>query len=127
MPTPDQMRHAFVAYCERLTAGDADGVAALFAADAVLEDPLGVRRYEGRDNILAFYRGAIDRASPEVRLTGPVRTTYVNEAAAPMQSRSNYGGTPKEIDIIDVFTFDDAGLITSMRAYWGEDNMRDRQ
>jgi steroid delta-isomerase len=126
MPTPDQMRNAFVAYCERLTGGDADGVAALFAADAVLEDPLGVRRYEGRENIRSFYRGAIERASPEVRLTGPVRTTYINEAAAPMQSRSNYGGSPKEIDIIDVFTFDDEGLIVSMRAYWGEDNMRDR-
>ncbi|MEO8697665.1 MAG: nuclear transport factor 2 family protein [Acidimicrobiales bacterium] len=120
------MEAAFVAYCDRLTAGDADAVAALFAADATVEDPLGVRRYSGRDEIKAFYKGAIERASPEVRLIGPVRTSYVNEAAAPLQSRSNYGGTPKEIDIIDVFTFDDDGLIVSMKAYWGDANIRDR-
>ena len=47
MTTPEQMEAAFVAYCDRLTAGDADGVAALFAADAAIEDPLGVRRYAG--------------------------------------------------------------------------------
>jgi steroid delta-isomerase len=126
MATPEQMEAAFVAYCDRLTAGDADGVAALFAADATVEDPLGVRTYTGNDEIHAFYKGAIERASPEVRLVGPVRTTYVNEAAAPMQSRSNYGGTPREIDIIDVFAFDDAGLIVSMKAYWGDANMRAR-
>ena len=126
MPTPQQMEAAFVAYCDRLTAGDADGVAALFADDATIEDPLGVRRYSGRAEIQAFYKGAIERASPQVRLIGPVRTSYVNEAAAPMQSRSNFGGTPKEIDIIDVFAFDDAGLIISMKAYWGDANMRDR-
>ena len=126
MTRPEQMEAAFVAYCDRLTAGDADGVAALFAPDATVEDPLGVRRYAGREEIHAFYKGAIERASPEVRLIGPVRTSYVNEAAAPMQSRSNYGGTPKEIDIIDVFAFDDAGLIISMKAYWGDANMRDR-
>jgi steroid Delta-isomerase len=85
-----------------------------------------VRTYTGQDEIHAFYKGAIERASPEVRLVGPVRTTYVNEAAAPMQSRSNYGGTPREIDIIDVFAFDDAGLIVSMKAYWGDANMRAR-
>jgi len=44
-----------------------------------------------------------------------------------MQSHSNFGGSPKELDIIDVFTFDDDGLIKTMRAYWGEGNLRDRQ
>jgi hypothetical protein len=42
-----------------------------------------------------------------------------------MRSRSNYGGSPREIDIIDVFTFDEDGRIKTMRAYWGSDNMRE--
>jgi steroid delta-isomerase len=121
------MRAAFEQYTSRLSAGDADGVAGLFADDAWIEDPLGAPRHVGRDAILAFYRGAIERARPEVRLTGPVRVSAVNEAAAPMQSHSNYGGSPKEIDIIDVFAFDDDGRITSMRAFWGEGNLRERQ
>jgi steroid delta-isomerase len=125
--TPEQMRTAFEQYTARLTAGDGDGVASLFADDAWIEDPLGAAKHVGRDDILKFYRGAVERAHPEVRLTGPVRVSSMNEAAAPMQSRSNFGGSPKEIDIIDVFTFDDDGLITSMRAYWGEGNLRDRQ
>ena len=102
------------------------GVAALFAADAWIEDPVGSDRKVGRDTLLAFYRGAIERAAPQVRLSGPVRTAAASVAAAPLQSHSDFGGSPKEIDIIDVFTFDDDGLITSMTAYFGPDNIRDR-
>jgi steroid delta-isomerase len=120
------MRQAFERYTSLLSAGDADGVAALFSDDAWIEDPLGAPRHTGRDAILAFYRGAVERAHPEVRLTGSVRVSTVDEAAAPMQSRSNYGGSPKEIDIIDVFSFDEEGRVTSMRAFWGEGNLRDR-
>jgi steroid delta-isomerase len=121
------MRAAFENYTSRLSAGDADGVAELFADDAWIEDPLGAPRHVGRQAILAFYRGAVERAHPDVRLTGPVRVSAVGEAAAPMQSHSNFGGSPKEIDIIDVFAFDDAGRITSMRAFWGEGNLRERR
>jgi steroid delta-isomerase len=121
------MRAAFENYTSRLSAGDADGVADLFADDAWIEDPLGAPHHVGRDAILAFYRGAVERAHPAVRLTGPVRVSAVDEAAAPMQSHSNFGGSPKEIDIIDVFAFDAGGRITSMRAFWGEGNLRERQ
>ena len=126
MATPEQMRLAFERYTSLLSAGDAEGVAALFADDAWIEDPLGAPRHVGRDAILTFYRGAVERAHPEVRLTGPVRVSTVGEAAAPMQSHSNFGGSPKEIDIIDVFAFDEEGRITTMRAFWGEGNMRER-
>jgi len=126
MVTAAQMREAFEAYASLLSAGDGDAVAALFAEDAWIEDPLGAARHVGREAIAAFYRGAIERAAPTVRLTGPVRVSAVGEAAAPMQSHSNFGGSPKEIDIIDVFSFDDGGKITSMRAFWGEGNIRDR-
>jgi steroid delta-isomerase len=121
------MRAAFESYTSLLSAGDADGVAELFAENAWIEDPLGAPRHVGRQAILAFYRGAVERAHPAVRLTGPVRVSAVDEAAAPMQSHSNFEGSPKEIDIIDVFAFDDAGRITSMRAFWGEGNLRERQ
>lgn len=125
MTSADQMRWAFEQYTARLSAGDADGVVELFADDAWIEDPLGTPRKQGRADLLAFYRTAIERAAPTVILTGPVRVSSVSEAAAPLRSRSNFGGSPKELDIIDVFSFDDEGRITSMRAFWGDGNLRE--
>ena len=41
----------------------------------------------------------------------------------PFRSRSNFGGRVVEIAIVDVFTFDDDGRITSMKAYFGSANI----
>lgn len=126
MATAAQMRTACEQYCKRLTDGDAEGVAALFAPDAWIEDPVGSERKVGREVLLAFYRGAIDAASPQLEPTGPVRIAVSGAAAMPFRSQSNFGGSPSEIDIIDVFTFDADGLITSMTAYFGPENIRER-
>jgi steroid Delta-isomerase len=124
MASPEQMRVAFERYAALLTARDADGIADLYAADATVEDPAGGPPLVGRAAILAFYRAAIERAQPAVVLTGPVRVLADGRAgAAPLQSRSTRDGRAVTIDIIDVFTFDDAGAITSMRAYWGPANV----
>jgi steroid delta-isomerase len=42
----------------------------------------------------------------------------------PLQARSHIGGSVYEVDIIDVFTFGDDGLITDMRAYWTAADIR---
>jgi steroid Delta-isomerase len=124
MASPEQMRVAFERYAALLTAHDADGIADLYAADATVEDPAGGPPLVGRAAILALYRAAIERAQPTVVLTGPVRVLADGHAgAAPLQSRSTRDGRAVTIDIIDVFTFDDAGAITSMRAYWGPANV----
>jgi steroid delta-isomerase len=128
MATGDQIRRACEQYVALLSAHDADGIAALYAEGATIEDPVGNAPLVGRDAILAFYRAAIERANPTVVLTGPVRVLADGSAgAAPLQSRSTREGRPVTLDIIDVFTFDDRGLITSMRAYWGPDNVHDRE
>ena len=78
----------------------------------------------GHDTILAFYTGAIERAHPSLTVTGPVRAAPgASSAAMPFRSSSFFGGRHVEIDIIDVFTFDAAGLITSMKAYFGPANI----
>ena len=41
-----------------------------------------------------------------------------------MTARAVMGDLVTEIDIIDVFTFDDAGLVTEMRAYWSGSDLR---
>ena len=59
-------------------------------------------------------------------LTGPVRITGDGtQAAAPLQARLDFGDGVKTLDSIDVMTFDEAGRITSMDAYYGPGNLRD--
>ena len=125
MATADHLRAVAERYAALITAHDADGVADLYADDAIVEDPAGSSPLVGRPEILAFYRGALERVRPEgVTVTGPVRILADGgTAAVPLQSRSLRDGRRVAVDIIDVFTFDDAGLITSMRAYWGPENV----
>jgi steroid delta-isomerase len=119
------MRKAAEQYAALLTGGDAAGVAALFAPGAVVRDPAGSEPKVGHETIVAFYTGAIERAHPVLEVTGPVRTVPGAAAAAmPFRSRSFFGGHRVEIDIIDVFTFDQEGLIASMTAYFGPANIR---
>jgi steroid delta-isomerase len=125
MASSDHIRSVAERYAALITAHDADGVAGLYADDAIVEDPAGSAPLVGRDEILAFYRGAIERVRPErVTVTGPVRMLADGSTAAiPLQSRSTRDGRRVVVDIIDIFTFDEAGSISSMRAYWGPENV----
>jgi steroid Delta-isomerase len=112
------------AYCAAFTKGDRAGYCELFTEDGWMEDPVGTPRRVGREAIGGFFdeaRGMAD--SIELRLTGPVRVA-AGECAFPMQARPSIGGAPFVVDIIDVMTFDDAGQITTMRAFWDSAEMR---
>ncbi|MFZ4669053.1 MAG: nuclear transport factor 2 family protein [Microthrixaceae bacterium] len=124
MPTPDEMTDTVRRYAAAHSAGDVDAVAALFADDAVLLDPVDAPAHHGRDAVRAFFAGTHEMLdSMELLVTGPVRA--VGEwAAVPLQARSQLGGSVMEVDIIDVFTFNDDGLITEMRAYWSSADIR---
>jgi steroid delta-isomerase len=88
----------------------------MYAADAVVEDPVGSEPHEGIDAILGFYEGAL-AMGPKLALTGPVRCAG-SSAAFPFQVSMG----DMTMDIIDVFDFDDQGKVKHMRAYWGPDN-----
>jgi steroid delta-isomerase len=111
-------------YTSCFTARDRDAFLANFTDDAWIEDPVGTPRYEGKEAIGGFFdqtQGLSD--SIELRRTGPVRVA-AGEAAFPMQARPVIGGATFALDIIDVMTFDDAGRITTMRAFWDPAEMR---
>jgi hypothetical protein len=55
MTDGDEIRNLLGAYCERIDAGDFDGVGALFA-DGVLADEHGTELARGADGVAAFYR-----------------------------------------------------------------------
>jgi steroid delta-isomerase len=120
----DTIRATIDRYTSSFGARDKDALLACFAADAWIEDPVGTAKRVGHDGIGAFFDETSGMAdSIELRRTGPVRTA-AGEAAFPMQARPVIGGTTFCVDIIDVMTFDDAGRITTMRAFWDPAEMR---
>ncbi len=111
-------------YTSCFSARDKDAFLANFAADAWIEDPVGTDRREGKASIGEFWDQTQGMAeSVALVRTGSVRVA-AGEAAFPMQARPLIGCTTFCIDIIDVMTFDDAGAITTMRAFWDPAEMR---
>ena len=106
------------------SARETDRLAALFADDAVAYDPVDAAPHVGRDAIRAFFAGTHDNVDGfTLELTGPVRVA-ANFAAFPMMVTTVMGDTTMQLDIIDVFTFDDDAKITEMKAYWSMEDAR---
>jgi steroid delta-isomerase len=93
---------------------------ALYADDATVEDPVGSEPRRGRAAIAELYRNTAGKVRLE--LDGRVRVAD-RCAAAPMLGHL-HGMAGMVVEIVDVMTFNDDGLITSMRAYWSPDTIR---
>ncbi len=103
-------------YLAAVSAGTSQEIAALYAAEARLEDPVGSAARTGRAAIEEFYRsldGLEVAAEPIV-----VRAVGAEAAFHFRVTTTLPDGTSIVMEPIDVMTFDDAGLITSMRAFW---------
>lgn len=109
------------AYVHALNAGDADAITALYAEDAVVEDPIGSPLRRGRAAIHEFYRGSC-AMNLEVRLQGEVRARD-RSAAFAFSVRLVDAGKTVTIHPIDVFDFNGDGEIVRMRAYFGDTNI----
>ncbi|MHC3126014.1 steroid delta-isomerase [Brevundimonas sp. GN22] len=110
--------HSYVAAFER---GDAGAVAALYAEDAVVRDPMDAPPIKGRDAIRAFYERSMATGA-KLALSGPVRTT-ASVAAFAFSVHLTLPTGEGRIDVIDTFEFNPDGLIQQMTAYWGPNNM----
>jgi steroid delta-isomerase len=121
MSTPDSIRQTVERYVKLMTAGDADGIAALYADDATIEDPIGAPLQRGREAIRTWYRASAGKVRLE--LTGPIRVAG-GEAAFPMLGTIGSPEDPSYLDIIDVMRFDTDGRVTSLRAFWSVDAIR---
>jgi steroid Delta-isomerase len=118
VPTSAVMKAAMQAYINHFNSGSAEAVADLYANDATVEDPVGSPAIAGRAAILAFYQKSIATGA-KLTLDAPIRSSHGNSAA--MAFSAIIG--PLTVRVIDVMTFDEAGHFTSMRAYFGPDDI----
>ena len=118
MPTKEEIIATVKNYAASHSAGDIDAIAALFAPDAVVADPVHEPAHVGRDAIRTFFAGTHEMVDSMVlEVTGPIRSV-ARYAAVPLRAVSTIGGAKVAVDIVDVFTFEENGLIGDMKAYW---------
>jgi steroid delta-isomerase len=120
MPSPEDNANTVNRYLDFVAKGQPDEVAALYADDATVEDPVGGEVHIGRQAIRGFY-GAIENAKAQTEVI--TLRVLGNEAAFHWTLSLDFGGSGMRIDILSTMTFDDDGKIASMKAYWGQDNV----
>jgi steroid delta-isomerase len=123
MASAEHIRQVYASYPEMVTKGDVEGIVALYADDAWIEDPIGSELFRGIDGIRKFYESSA--GTIVMKLTGPVRVAG-SEAATPLVVLIGPEGSAdrKALDIISVMKFREDGKIESMRAFWSMDAMR---
>ena len=117
MPTREELVSICDRYVELVSNQETDAIVELYADDAWIEDPIGSERKHGRDAIREFYDGITKLGgTPVMRRIGPV-TVCGGEAAFQFRIDIDLGEDKIAMATTDVMTFDDAGKITSMRAF----------
>lgn len=121
-PAEKIMKAAMQAYIEGFNRADPAAVAALYADDATVEDPVGSKLKTGKAEITQFYEFSM-KTGAKLRLAAPIRGSHGNSAAMAFDVELNMPDGAAVIRVIDVMTFNDAGQFTSMRAFWGPGDM----
>jgi steroid delta-isomerase len=123
--SPEHIRGVFAQYAEALGQGDSATLAALFAPDGTLEDPIGTDPHRGRHAIARFFDKGFEatggrilfRPEGAVRINGP-------HAACAFVATCDKAKPPFEVDTMDIARFDANGFIASMVAILGPTNFR---
>ncbi|MGO4313173.1 steroid Delta-isomerase [Pseudomonas sp. KB_15] len=123
MISAQHVQESMARYVELVDAGDIDGILALYAKNATVEDPVGHAPLQGIDAIARFYREGLGSIKVSATRTGPVRATLSGCGAMPFRVDMEWGGQPCSLHVIDVMEFDVDGKIRSMKAFWSEVNV----
>ena len=117
MPTQSEMKAALQAYIDGFNAGDADAILALFAEDAVIEDPVGAP-VKSRAEFEAFIRQGV-KFGARLAQAAPIRGSHGNHAAMAFIVTFVQDGVRYTTNSTDEMVFDEAGKITRMDGFWG--------
>jgi steroid Delta-isomerase len=99
-----------------------DEITALYADGATVEDPVGSDPAHGKEAIAAFFSPMIATVRRETELLGFRHSG--DSAAFHFRVRTHTPDSVIEIEPIDVMTFTADGLITSVRAFWSPEDVR---
>lgn len=115
-----QIRDVVEQYVKLVATGPTEDIVALYAPDAVVEDPIGSTPRQGHDAIREMYQ-TLEAAQREtsvdtVRVVG-------SHAIVGFTLVTRFGEHKMTLSPIDVMEFDEQGRIVSMKAYWGPDDM----
>ena len=116
----ERIREVVDEYVRLVATGTAEEIVALYADGATVEDPVGSDVRRGPEAITAFYSG-LEGLEQKTRLLA-LRVAG-GEAAFHFEVQTFAEGVTYTLSPFDVMTFDDDGRITSMRAYWGDDDL----
>lgn len=110
---PDELKAFVTRYLDTVVNGSAEDVAALYAEDATLEDPVGGGEVHiGRQAIAGFYKNTDGLE---------IGTELLSFRAGGHEAAFVFAITvgTMRIEPIEVMTFNSEGQITAMKAYWG--------
>ena len=121
MTSVAQMEAGVRAYVDSYNRGDLDGIVAVFADDATVEDPVGTPVKQGQEALREFFRVGVE-AGAKLFLDGPIRCAD-RFATFPFHVELTWDGAATRIDVIDLFEFDAVGKVIAMKAFFGPANM----
>lgn len=109
------------AYLARYNAGDAEGIVALFAEEATVEDPVGTSPHMNKSGIRQFVTHAIRFGA---QLTGPDPLIIcADEAAFGFEAVVGSGEARRRFRVIDTMRFNEAGEIVQLRTYFNSSEL----
>jgi steroid Delta-isomerase len=96
---------------------DRDGWLALFASDAVVEDPVGGKPHRGIEAIADFVDFTISTVES---FDYEIERSYSggHEVAMVIHFNIVAGGTTLDMDVVNIYTANDNGKIQSLRSFW---------
>jgi steroid Delta-isomerase len=119
MPDAEAINAAINAHCQTLSDQDKDGWLALWADNAVLEDPVGVDTFRGIESIGTTFWKMVEDLSPMKLWLERDVIVCGNEAIAILHGVVTRKGAMQHVGpLVDHFTFNPEGKITMMRAFW---------
>ena len=117
MITPEHVRDVVDRYCKAQADKDRVAWLALFAPDATQEDPVGAPVHQGHEALGAFFDATAAKMDIVLSATAPPIVAG-NEAIAFLQVHIGSGSERVLLaPIVEHLVFDEAGLITSIRAF----------
>jgi ketosteroid isomerase-like protein len=96
---------------------DRDGWLALFAPDALVEDPVGGGEHRGTDAIAAFYDSTISTVES---FDYEIERAYLcgNEVAVVIKFAIVAAGVQLDMDVVNIYAADEEGRLASLRSFW---------